>query len=74
MAWGLSPETWRWAVSLLWSCRAEIAGTGPKVKPGLASPNWEQLLTTHKVHIEGSGEQGMMMGSWSVCSCLKFSH
>lgn len=48
MAWRLSPGTWRWSVSPEWSCHAEIAGTAPKVKISLASPNWEQLLTTHK--------------------------
>lgn len=42
-------------MSLEQSCHVEIAGTAPKVKPSLASPNWEQLLTTHKSVWKGQG-------------------
>lgn len=62
MAWWLTPEIWRWAVSLEWPCHVEIAGTAPKVKPSPANPNWEHP----QVSVEGSGEQGMMSGSYQA--------
>ena len=56
-AWQMSAGTWRWAVSPEWFSHAEIAGTAPNVKPSLASPNWEQLLTTHRSPRKGQGSR-----------------
>lgn len=56
-AWWLTPGTWRWAVSLEWSCHAEVAGTAQKLKLSLASPNWEQLLSIQESMWKGLGSR-----------------